>query len=178
MRHIIRWGNSDSEKQSDLELLVKLNTHFIGELIKRVDESVGVLIPRIKRLKTSARTKKDGACESEVLKCNLCKKLWFDVCEEIILTTLSNQIYWLNEQDTTQGFPKLCLSDWLISISEAVILIPISHLLQMLRSLSWHDLSLDTRAAHRSGSLRPSKLSSSAATLLRLSSAYLELKYY
>ena len=56
-------------------MLVKLNTHFIGELIKRVDESVGVLIPRIKRLKTSARTKKDGACESEVLKCNLCKKL-------------------------------------------------------------------------------------------------------
>ena len=115
MRHIIRWGNSDSEKQSDLELLVKLNTHFIGELIKRVDESVGVLIPRIKRLKTSARTKKDRACESEVLKCNLCKKLWFDVCEEIILTTLSNQIYWLNEQDTTQGFPKWCLSDWLAS---------------------------------------------------------------
>ena len=48
-----------------------------------------------------------------------------------------------------------------------------SILLQMLSSLSWHDLSLDTREAQRSGSFRPSKESSSAATRLRLSSAYL-----
>ena len=45
--------------------------------------------------------------------------------------------------------------------------------LQMLSNLSWQERSLDTREAQRSGSFRPSKESSSAATRLRLSSAYL-----
>ena len=65
-------------------------------------------------------------------------------------------------------FSKLCLS-------ESNTFITKSYLLQILRSLSWQDRSLDTSAAHRSGSFRPSKESSSAATRLRLSSAYLKV---
>ena len=59
-------------------------------------------------------------------------------------------------------------------VPELQIQISFQYLLQILSSLSWQDLSRETRAAHRSGSLRPSKLSSSAATRFKLSSAYLE----
>ena len=54
---------------------------------------------------------------------------------------------------------------------------PYNYLLQMFRSLSWQDRSLETKAAHRSGSFLPSKESNSAATRLRLSSAYLKYKF-